>query len=184
MITKGERTELRSIVRYQFKVLRSETRQRQAELIAEMERRISDHYADEEKRQQDLMWKCHEVIEAAQRQITDILVGETVLDGYRGTEREVSVREPVRIQMESIQWNKEERVQRRRALVAAIEAQIEGALMRLDREEADLLRTLGVGAIESEEARAFLSAIPTVAELVPASRLAELEASLVIEDDS
>jgi hypothetical protein len=67
-------------------------------------------------------------------------------------------------------------------MVAAIEAQIEGALMRLDREEADLLRTLAIGAIESEEARNFLSAIPTVAELVPASRLAELEASLTIED--
>ena len=35
MITKGERTELRSIVKQQFKVLRSEVQQRQYELASE-----------------------------------------------------------------------------------------------------------------------------------------------------
>lgn len=45
-----------------------------------------------------------------------------------------------------------------------------------------MLRTLAVGAIESEEARAFLAAIPSVSELVPAARLAELEASMTDDD--
>jgi hypothetical protein len=102
VITKGERTELKSIVRYQFKVLRSETRQRQAELLAEMEARIAEHYADEDKRQQDLMWKCQEIIEDARRQITDVLLGEKVDRGYRGTEDEISIRRPVRVEMETI----------------------------------------------------------------------------------
>lgn len=177
MITKGERTELRSIVRQQFKVLRSETEQRKAELIAEMEGRISDHYSDVDQKQQDLMWKCNEITEAASRQITDLLRGEEVNRGGLGRRfEEISVNRPIRVQMEPIGWNKEERVQRRRALIAAIEADIKGALMRLERQEADLLRTLAIGAIESEEAQAFLTAIPSVAELVPASRLAELEA--------
>ena len=179
MITKGERGELRSIVRQQFKVLRSETEQRKAELIAEMEGRISDHYTDVDQKRQDLMWKCNEICEAASRQITDLLRGEEVDRGRGiGAQRfeEITVNRPVRVQMERIDWSTEERVQRRRALAAAIEADIKGALMRLERQEADLLRTLAVGAIESEEARAFLTAIPSVAELVPASRLAELEA--------
>ena len=175
-ITKGERTELRSIVRQQFKVLRAETEQRKSELIAEMEERIAVHFADVEKQRQDLMWRCQEIVEAASREITDVLRGEEVDRRGIGRYEEITVNRPVRLQMENIQWSQEEKVQRRRALVAAIEADIKGALMRLDRQEADLLRTLAVGAIESEEARAFLTAIPSVAELVPASRLVELEA--------
>jgi hypothetical protein len=44
----------------------------------------------------------------------------------------------------------------------------------VERQEADLLRTLAVEALESEEARAFLKMIPSVAELVPSTRLNEL----------
>lgn len=50
------------------------------------------------------------------------------------------------------------------------------ALLRLSRQEADLLSELAIGVLESAEARAFLGAIPTVGELVPAARLAQLEA--------
>lgn len=184
-ITKTERTELRSIVRQQFKVLRSETEQRKAELIAEMEGRIADHYCEVDKQRQDLMWRCNEIVEEASRQITDLLRGEEVDRGGIRRFEEITVNRPVRVQMEHIAWSQEEKVQRRRALASAIEADIKGALMRLERQEADLLRTLAVGAIESEEARQFLTSIPSVAELVPASRLAELEASLkdVPDDD-
>ena len=66
----------------------------------------------------------------------------------------------------------------RRLANTRITAQVKGALLRLDRDEADLLRTLAVGAIESEEARIFLDRIPTVGELVSSARLAELEAGL------
>lgn len=176
MITKAERTELRSIVRQQFKVLRAETQQREAEMIAEMEQRIAEHYADVDQQRQALMWKCNEICEEASRQITDLLRGEEVERGSLSRMSEISVERPIRVGMEHIEWSREERVQRRRALVSAIQAQIKGALMQLDRQEADLLRTLAVGAIESEEARVFLTSIPTVSELVPASRLAELEA--------
>ena len=73
--------------------------------------------------------------------------------------------------------------QLRRVADSKIAAQVKAALLKLDRDEADMLRTLAVGAIESEEARAFLAAIPTVGELVPAARLAEIEASIRGEDD-
>lgn len=178
MITKGERTELRSIVRQQFRVLRAETEQRKHELLAEMEQRIAEHYAATDKQRQDLMWKCHQICEEASRQITDLLIGETVERGGLHGDEEISVKHPITVRMEPIRWSDQEKVQRRRAVAAGIEAQIKAALMQLERQEADLLRTLAVGAIESEEARRFLESIPTVAELVPAARLAELEASL------
>lgn len=45
-------------------------------------------------------------------------------------------------------------------------------------EEADLLRSLAVGVVESDEARQFLTDIPTVAQLVPSTRLLEIEQGL------
>lgn len=180
MITKTERVELRSVVRGQLKVLRAEIEQRKAELLAEMENRIADRYRDVDEQQQALMWKAHEICEAASREITDLFVGQQAERGLHD-DREISVQQPIRVRMEPIEWSKRDRVQLRRAMVAAIEAQIEGALLNLQRQEADLLRTLAVGAIESEEAKAFLTGIPSVAELVPSARLAELEAQFINE---
>jgi len=77
----------------------------------------------------------------------------------------------------------QERTQLRREGEARIVAQIKGALLQLDRQEADLLTRLVAGALESEEARAFLGEIPTVSALVPADRLLELEQSLREDSD-
>lgn len=183
MIAKGERTELKSIVRQQFKVLRAEVLQRQAELEAEAEQRIVARYRDVDDKREALTWKIAGVLETASREITDLLQGSNAV---HGTERrygwdddepvEVSVERPVELHFPTIHWRTEDRVQLRRALVTAIHAEIKGALLQLDRQEADLLRTLAVGALESEEAHKFLTSIPSVAELVPAARLKELEA--------
>jgi hypothetical protein len=55
---------------------------------------------------------------------------------------------------------------------------VAGAKLRLNRQEADLLRDISLGALESDEARQFLTGIPAAAELVPLARMAELEANL------
>lgn len=182
MITKAERGELRSIVRQQFKVLRHEVEQRQAELIADLDEKIAERYADVDEQRRQLMWKAHEICEAASRELTDLFCGSDAQHGdadirYRADldDREVGVEHPVRCHMDHISWSKADRYQLRRAAVGRIEADVKGALLNLERREADLLRTLAVGAIESAEARAFLEGIPTVAELVPAARLAELD---------
>lgn len=182
MITKGERTELRSIVRQQFKVLRHEVEQRQAELLADLDEQIAARYADEDRQQQALLFRAHEICEAAGREITDLLKGSGVVHGHAdmpirmGDTPEVSIERPVHVLMETVTWSKADRLQLRRAAVERLQANVKGALLNLERREADLLRTLAVGAIESAEARAFLEAIPTVAELVPSARLLELEA--------
>lgn len=197
MITKTERQELRGVVRQQFKVLRHEVERRQSELIAEMEGRLVERYSDVDEARQALMWKAHEVCEAASREITDLFresgvrhggefearMGRGVNDVPEDVSPEVTIERPIKVGMEHIHWAKTDRVQLRRALVAGIESHIAAAKMSLERQEADLLRTLAVGAIESEEARAFLAGIPTVGELVPAARLAELEAQFT-EDET
>jgi hypothetical protein len=59
-----------------------------------------------------------------------------------------------------------------------LNAKVAAAGVTLQRQEADLLRQLAVDAIETDDARTFLAGIPTVSQLVPATRLAELEAAL------
>ena len=49
MITKRERTELRSLIRQRFRVLRADVDQRGAEMFAELEDRMNERYADEDK---------------------------------------------------------------------------------------------------------------------------------------
>lgn len=172
MITKAERAELRSIVKQQFKVLRSEVVQRQAEMMADLEGQIGDRYADEDKAWSDAAHLAHEAVMEANRKVNDAfrdLTGEAHVERmYVGAHLP---EKPIR-----------HRLVIRREASQRLEAHVKGALLRLDRQEADLLRSLAVGALESEEAHGFLSAIPSVSELVPAARLAELEAEFSDDD--
>lgn len=175
MITKGERTELRSIVKQQFKVLRSELEQRELEMDAEIEEEIVARFSADDTAWSVVQHRIHEAVMEANRQVNDALSEGGFQE--RGSTERMWIRSP------DIRQPTEDKAQLRRLAHSRIVAQIKGAKLRLEREEADLLRTLAIGAIESEEARAFLSAIPTVGELVPASRLAELEATWTQEPE-
>jgi hypothetical protein len=171
MITKAERTELRSLVKGQFKVLRAEVDQRQAEMLADLSMQINERYASWDKQWSDAMFLCQEAVLEANRKVNDLLrelIDEP--DGGRSEWMLVAFRPP----------HKPDR--RRSDLWAAgtnrIVADVKAAKLRLDREEADLLRSLALDALESDEAHAFFAAIPTVGELVSRARLAELEADL------
>lgn len=170
-ITKGERTELKSVVRQQFKVLRSELEQREAELDAEVEAQIAEKYHDEDTEWNATLHRLQEVVSAANREFNDVL--------YEAGFQQKGSTEQVWVTAHSPQKQERPRNELRSLAKSQLRAKLKAARLRLDREEADLLRTLAVGALETEEAHAFLSGIPTVGELVPASRLAELEAGLV-----
>lgn len=71
----------------------------------------------------------------------------------------------------------ENRDQLHRALMAGINEQVKQASLALDRQEADLLRSLSLETLESSAAREFLNRIPAVAELVPSRRLREIESA-------
>lgn len=166
MITKAERQELRSVVRHQMKVLRSEIMQRQAELMTGVRSEIAEHFRGEDETWGKASHDVQEAVLEANRRVNDVyreLLGDSHVEAMY-----------VRAEMPR------KPTQQRTALYQQAEsqltAQVKGALLRIERQEADLLRTLSVGALESEEAHKFLAAIPTVSELVPAARLVELEA--------
>lgn len=171
-IPPGERRELRSVVRQQFKVLRTEVKQREVELLAEAERRLMERYREEDKAVDDLNWRIKEIAEDAQRQIDDLMrQHQDKIDG--GEWRRFSGR----VSAQGVARKTEDRSQLRRALEAGIKEQVNQATLALDRKEADLLKALAVDALEADAAREFLTRIPTVAELVPSRRLREIESA-------
>jgi hypothetical protein len=171
MITGAERRELRSVVKSQFKVLRTEVGQREVELQAETEqvilRRYQRHDEVTAEAQLLLRTKLRAVVDEMQAHCAEVNAreGTNLQAGFRGGTEPALDRS-------------DNRHQERRTLVAAVREQVKTASLGLDRQEADLLRAIATDALETDEARSWLAQIPTVAELVPARRLREIEAQL------
>jgi hypothetical protein len=175
VITKGERTELRALIRQRFKVLRAEVEARRAELAVELEERVAAKFAEEDKRWADAMFLIDEAAREANRKANDVLRGLDI-DAV-DTSKEYSI-----VSNRGITKPATERNVMLRNGAKRIDAQVKAAYLQLDRQEAELLTRLVANGLESDEARAFLGEIPTVSALVPADRLLELERSLGSED--
>lgn len=173
MITKSERTELSAIARRQFKVLRAEVGQREFELYAEIESQINTEYAEESKKWNDAVFLAKEKVREANRAVNDVFRDVAGVDYFEATEREL-----VALNFHGVNLRQQElrAISTKHEARAHIQAKVKAAVVALDRQEVDLLRDLSIGALESEEAKQFLRMIPTVSELVPTVRLAELEA--------
>jgi hypothetical protein len=173
-MTQKDRDRLQTLVRRRFRSLRNEVDQREVELRAEMEAQIAARYAED-----DAAWGAamHEIREAV------LACNRTVNDAWRhclGDAHEEA--EYVRLVGAPGGPTMAERAQLRRAAKARIEQQVYEAKLMLDRQEIELLEKLIVGGLESDEAKAFLGEIPSVGQLVPASRLAGLDSGLAWED--
>jgi hypothetical protein len=171
VITKGERAELRSLIRQRFKVLRAEVEARKAELAVELEERIAAKFAEEDKRWADGMFLIEEAVREANRKANDVL--RTLDIDALDTSREYDI-----VMSRGIAKPSGERNVLHRNGTKRIEAQVKTALLQLDGQEADLLTRLVANGLETDEARAFLGEIPTVSALVPTDRLLQLERSL------
>lgn len=169
-ISKGERDELRRIVRGDFKALGHELDQRERELGAEIEQRVAQRFEPSDEAGRALARTISAIIADANEAIrVAVHAALQSTDGYRARWRPLDV--PL------VEWVPEKRDELRRALRADVGARVGAAKLRLERQEVDLLKRLSSDALESDAARAFLAGIPTVAELVPTDRLAELEES-------
>jgi hypothetical protein len=168
-MTQAERRELRSVIRSQFKVLRGEIEQRRKELAHEAAEQVRRRYASSDKQVDDLNWRIEQIIDQANKDIREAT--KAVQGDSEGGQWSWSG--PVRAPR--VSHEREDRYALNGALSTGIDAQARSALLTLERQEADLLRQLTLGALESDEARQFLANIPLVGDLVPASRLKEIE---------
>lgn len=169
-MTKGERQELRVVIRARMKVLRQDVAARVAELDTELDEMVEAKFHDEDARRAAILDRVQDIMGVAEREATDLLKAEPV---------GVSIARPLRLGVawphHRIKWPDDGRDLMRRDGKATVEERRRKALLAIDRQEADLLQALAVDALESDAATAFLGSIPTVGELVPAFRLAELD---------
>lgn len=173
-ISKGERDELRRIVRGDFKALTEEIDVRRAEMMAEIEKRVASRFKANEDLIATTEIEINEIIEEANGQILGKLrLLQDRCEGYTiHTER---------LHKPHMYFTRDKRDEMRRAMIADLDARVAQAKARMHRHEIDLLKDLSAGALESDAANSFLDRIPKVAELVSDERLRELEAQF--DDD-
>lgn len=166
-LTPGDRRELRSLVKKQFTVLRNDVKRRKDELIGEIEAELLRRYREQDER----IEQARRDVQTARRAFEDA-VAQTIA-GLQETDPTLDIRlSPYdnRLVAQDIRRN-----QLHKALIASIPQQIADASTKLDQQELALLRDLTIGALDTEQAQQFLGRIPTVGELVPKARIAELE---------
>lgn len=169
-MNKGEREELRRLLRSRFKVLRTDVKARQAELEVELAAQVEAAFAASDRAYDDAMYKLGLAVDEANRAANDI--GRELWGAERwGLKHDrgiVAIVNPIG------RPGTHERRQRTTEGRTEIERRVAQALLELDRQENQLLTDLAISGLETTEAREFFNRIPSVTELVPAYRLREL----------
>lgn len=165
----GERQALRQVVRQRMKVLRSDVAARKAELEAEVEQRVASQYAARDKLFEDLGQVIAGILDQARKDIRAAY--EKVQSDHPDAAASITYDGGSGIKVDN-----KDRYHMSRRLHAEIDAQVSAALTRIDRQEADLVEEITVDGLETDAAKNFLSRIPTVGELVPATRMREITA--------
>lgn len=173
-MTKSDRQQLQTLVRRRFRNLKREVEQRRVELLADMEAQVATQFAEEDQAWATAVREVRREVRECNRRLNEIWA-PVVGDGYQETDWVHLLGAPP-------QQAAADRMQLRRAAVSRIDQQVRDAQLTLDNQETDLLEKLLIGGLESDAAHQFLGTVPTVAQLVPASRLAELETGIRWEE--
>lgn len=168
-MNKTERDELRRLLRARFKLLRTDVAARQAELEAELNQQVEAEFAAGDRTYDDLMYRLQLAVDEANRVANDIGRELWGLDKWG-----MKVEKTIVVAKDIPKPGKTERWQRLNEGRIEIERRVTAALRELERQENELLTDLATSALESAEAKAFFSRMPTVSELVPSYRLKEI----------
>jgi hypothetical protein len=168
-MNKTERTELKGVIGRRMKVLRADIETRRRELYITIDEQLDAEYHDELKKYNDVRGLAEAEVLAANRAVND-LWRKHYPDAWPDTADKmlVAAQHPT--------GPSKERTRERLARRAKVDAIVSAAYTELERKEADLREELATGALESADAKEFMARIPTVGELVPASRLEQLTA--------
>lgn len=176
-MSKAERDELKQLVKRRMKVLRADVAQREAELRNEVAANVKQDMKGEDQVWAQVAHALGEAERSANRQANDAL--RTLLGAERWPNelRLIQAADAFTLRNRLAQ-DQAGSTPMRQALIRdgeqRITTMVKDAQRKLERIETDLLTDLAVGALESDEAKAFLARIPTVGELVSAERLREI----------
>lgn len=166
----GERQALRQVVKQRMKVLRSDVSARRAELAAEIAERVSARFASRRKVVTDLNEVVAGILDQANKDI------RTAVDKVRADHDGLALVSSAGVVVTGPTFglNPTEQREMHARLYAELDAQVAAALVNIDRQEADLIQELCVDGLQTDAARNYLNRIPTVGDLVPASRMREI----------
>jgi hypothetical protein len=166
-MTKGEREELVKLVKARTRVAGRVVDQRAAELLADVERQLATEYKVTDAAWSDLTAAAARAVQEADRGLAERC-------------RALGIPEECRPRL-SFSWFergqnlfKDRRDELRRVAVIRIEALAEAARVEIEQKALDGLTLLIAGGLESSEAKAMLTAIPTPEALMPKIDLASL----------
>ena len=151
-------------------MLRAEIKQREAELRSEANEELIRKNGEVDRQWEGIAHIAGEAVKEANRKVNDALREYGL--AHQDPSMEYSL-----VQLDyrfSGLQRKTDHAAAKARIDLDVKERVRRAELAIERQEADLLRTLAVEALESEEARAFLKTIPSVAELVPSTRLNEL----------
>ena len=159
-MTKTERGELERIIKGRRRVASKAIEQRKAELLADAEQRLAAKY-----KISDVAWA--DVTASAEKAVQDAdsIVAQKC--------RELGIPEEFRPSLSIGWWSRgenmlrERRVELRKVAQTCIDAMARKALLAIETKALDGLTQLATGALESEDARQFLAAMPNVEALMP-----------------
>lgn len=167
-MTKGEREELRKVVRSRAKVARGDAEARASELLADFERQIAAKYPENHPAWADLTAHAEQEVSKIDSRIAEICQRMGISSEFRP-----------RI---SVAWYgrgenavKERREELRRVAKAEAAVLVKSARAEIDRAESVLLTELAIGGLQSDQARAFFERLPSPEQLMPALTLARIE---------
>ncbi len=172
-MTKGERDELAKILKRRARVAKSAVAQRKAELLADVERQLAtQHKAD------DAAW-AH-ITRAVAQAIKDgngVILAEVRARGFPAAFAPKLV----------LAWSSRgengaasRRAELRKVAQTRLDVMEKEAKVAIETAELEGLTRLATGALTSDDARAFLAAMPSLKELMPALSVADLGPMLAL----
>jgi len=172
-MNQRERTDLAALVRRREKVAKTATKQRAAELLADVEEQLAATYKRDAEHWAEVTAAAEQAVAAA-----DAAVARKC--------RELGIAAEFRPSLH-LSWygrgengSRDRRAELRRVAATRVAAMEQAARAEIERRSVDVQTKLLAGGLESGAAQAFLESMPTADQLMPALAVADLEAAVPI----
>jgi hypothetical protein len=177
VMTRSDREELAKVVRLRAKVAKADTARRKAELLADVEAKLSALYQFEDEAWAEITKEAEQLVQEADARIAEICRQRGVPENFRPGLH--------------LSWygrgenaSSQRRAELRKLAERQIDAAVANAKLVIDAKQAEVLTALIAGGLHSEEAHAFLESMPTAEQLMSPLVVGELQKLLkVYEED-
>lgn len=168
-MTKGERTELGQLIRKREKVMKSQAQERSAALLAEFDQQSAKIYHwDEDAVWREAQAEAEKAVEAARSAVAERCE-------KLGIPREFAPSLQLTWYGRGHNMAAERRAELRRAAKSKIEALEKEAITKIERMSLEAQTQVIASGLESEAAKTFLNAMPTMDALMPPIEIGEIQ---------